>query len=61
MYDSDYLCPVCYGKLKSFCGELWCDNCEDAFEPWECANTLKVIMEDFREQEAINRFYGLEN
>lgn len=61
MYDSDYLCPWCGGRLEHSYGELWCENCGDSFEPWECANTLKALDEDHREQKAIDRFYGLED
>lgn len=59
MYSKDYLCPECGGFLTEY--NLYCENCQKEFEPWECANTMKAIMEDFREQRAIDRFRGLED
>lgn len=59
MYSKDYLCPECGGLLTD--DNLYCENCQKEFEPWECANTLKTLEEDYREQKAINRFYGLED
>lgn len=59
MYSEDYLCPVCGNELIPSCGGLWCENCEETYEPWECANTLKTLEEDYQEQKAIDRFYGL--
>ena len=53
MYNEDYLCPVCGSHLIPAHGNV--------FEPWECANTLKTLEEDHREQKAIDRFYGLED
>lgn len=61
MYNEDYLCPVCGSHLIPAHRELWCENCGDSFEPWECANTLKTLEEDHREQKAIDRFRGLED
>lgn len=59
MYSKDYLCPECGGFLTD--DNLYCENCQKEFELWECANTLKTLEEDYREQKAINRFYGLED
>ena len=59
MNNKDYLCPVC-GELLTD-DNLYCENCQKEFEPWECANTLKTLDEDYREQKAVNRFYGLED
>lgn len=59
MYSKDYLCPECGGLLTD--DNLYCENCQKEFESWECANTLKTIEEDHREQKAIDRFYGLED
>ena len=59
MYSKDYLCLECGGLLTD--DNLYCENCQKEFEPWECANTLKTLEEDHREQKAIDRFYGLED
>ena len=61
MYSEDYLCPVCGNELIPTCGGLYCEDCGNIFEPWECANTLKTLEEDHHEQKAIDRFYGLED
>lgn len=61
MYSEDYLCPVCGSHLILTHGGLYCEDCGNIFEPWECANTLKTLEEDYREQKAIDRFRGLED
>lgn len=62
MYDPDYLCPDCYGRLtENEDGTLHCEFCDKDFEPWECANTFKAITEDYCEQRALDRFRGLED
>lgn len=61
MYSEDYLCPVCGSHLIPAHEGLYCEDCGNVFEPWECANTLKTLEEDHREQKAIDRFYGLED
>ena len=61
MYSEDYLCPVCGSRLTPAHGELYCEDCGNIFEPWECVNTLKTLEEDYQEQKAIDRFYGLED
>lgn len=61
MYSKDYLCPMCGSHLISTHGGLYCEDCGNIFEPWECTNTLRVLDEDHREQKAIDRFRGLED
>lgn len=61
MYSEDYLCPVCGNHLIPAHRGLYCEDCGNIFEPWECANTLKTLEEDYREQKAIDRFRGLED
>ena len=62
MYSKDYLCPDCFGQLtENYDSTFHCEFCDKDFEPWECANTLRTIVGDFREQRAIDRFRGLED
>lgn len=62
MYNEDYLCPICGEPLYELVNhDLVCENCNMTFESWECSPSMKVIMEDSREQKAIDRFYGLED
>lgn len=61
MYSLDYLCPNCYCELEETNHGLFCENCAQILEPWECVNTLKAIMEDRAAERALDRYRGLED
>lgn len=61
-YSSDYICPRCSEPiLENEDGTLTCEACENVFEPWECANSVRAWYEDYIETKAVERFYGVED
>lgn len=61
-YSSDYVCPQCgEPMLENDDGTLTCEVCGSVLESWECANSMKVLHEDYLETKAVERFYGLED
>lgn len=61
-YSSDYVCPQCgEPMLENNDGTLTCEICGSIFEPWECANSMKVLYEDYLETKTIERLYEVED
>ena len=51
-------CPSCGAEVRlCFDGELnyTCPECDKSYYSWECGNTMKVIAEDVKIQEELDR------